>query len=69
MMSFLLQMLLLLFHALPMLGSFAYGLCTPGCTWMLDWTAYFAGAILQVRLGNRLQYLAKSVKRNQEIMK
>ncbi|XP_051766938.1 transmembrane 6 superfamily member 2b [Ctenopharyngodon idella] len=41
------MMLLLLFHALPMLGSFAYGLCTPGCTWMLDWTVYFAGAILQ----------------------
>uniref|UniRef100_A0A671LZF2 Transmembrane 6 superfamily member 2 n=1 Tax=Sinocyclocheilus anshuiensis TaxID=1608454 RepID=A0A671LZF2_9TELE len=39
--------LLLLFHALPMLGLFAYGLCTPGCTWMLDWTVYFAGAILQ----------------------
>ncbi|XP_026091665.1 transmembrane 6 superfamily member 2 [Carassius auratus] len=41
------MMLLLLFHALPMLGSFAYGLCTPGCTWMLDWTVYFAGAISQ----------------------
>uniref|UniRef100_A0A8C2I5Z2 Transmembrane 6 superfamily member 2 n=1 Tax=Cyprinus carpio TaxID=7962 RepID=A0A8C2I5Z2_CYPCA len=41
------MMLLLLFHALPMLGSFAYGLCTPGSTWMLDWTVYFAGAILQ----------------------
>uniref|UniRef100_A0A8C0YCP4 Transmembrane 6 superfamily member 2b n=1 Tax=Cyprinus carpio carpio TaxID=630221 RepID=A0A8C0YCP4_CYPCA len=40
-------MLLLLFHTLPMLGSFAYGLYTPGCTWMLDWTVYFASAILQ----------------------
>uniref|UniRef100_A0A672SHV2 Transmembrane 6 superfamily member 2 n=1 Tax=Sinocyclocheilus grahami TaxID=75366 RepID=A0A672SHV2_SINGR len=39
--------LLLLFRALPMLGSFEYGLCTPGCTWMLDWMVYFAGAILQ----------------------
>uniref|UniRef100_A0A8C2E4Y9 Transmembrane 6 superfamily member 2 n=1 Tax=Cyprinus carpio TaxID=7962 RepID=A0A8C2E4Y9_CYPCA len=40
-------MLLLLFHTLPMLGSFAYGLYTSGCTWMLDWTVYFASAILQ----------------------
>ncbi|XP_072516703.1 transmembrane 6 superfamily member 2b [Salminus brasiliensis] len=41
------MMLLLLFHALPLLGSFVYGLITPGCTWMLDWTVYVAGAILQ----------------------
>ncbi|KAA0712191.1 Transmembrane 6 superfamily member 2 [Triplophysa tibetana] len=41
------MMLLMLFHALPMLGSFAYGLCTPGCTWMMDWTVFFAGAVLQ----------------------
>lgn len=65
-MSFRLQMLLLLFHALPMLGSFAYGLCTPGCTWMLDWTVYFAGAILQVRHEKLLQYRVKAVRRKQE---
>ncbi|XP_062869304.1 LOW QUALITY PROTEIN: transmembrane 6 superfamily member 2b [Trichomycterus rosablanca] len=41
------MMLLLLFHALPMLGAFVYGLMTPGCTWMLDWTVFTAGAIVQ----------------------
>ncbi|XP_066504353.1 transmembrane 6 superfamily member 2b [Hoplias malabaricus] len=43
------MMLLLLFHALPLLGSFVYGLITPGCTWMLDWTIYLAGAMLQTQ--------------------
>ncbi|XP_055074549.2 transmembrane 6 superfamily member 2b isoform X2 [Misgurnus anguillicaudatus] len=42
-----LMMLLLLFHGFPVLGSFVFGLCTPGCSWMLDWTVFFAGAILQ----------------------
>ncbi|KAJ8374587.1 hypothetical protein SKAU_G00051670 [Synaphobranchus kaupii] len=41
------MMLLFLFYATPMLAVFTYGLRTPGCTWMLDWTVYFAGAIAQ----------------------
>lgn len=47
-MHFPLQMLLFLFYATPLLAIFAYGLWTPGCTWMLDWTVYFAGAMAQV---------------------
>ncbi|TRZ02822.1 hypothetical protein DNTS_026431 [Danionella cerebrum] len=41
------MMLLLLFHVLPALAAFTYGLCIPGCTWMLDWTVFVSGAILQ----------------------
>ncbi|XP_030640843.1 transmembrane 6 superfamily member 2 [Chanos chanos] len=43
------MMLLFLFHALPLLSSFAYGLTVPGCTWMLDWTVFFAGAMAQTQ--------------------
>ncbi|KAG5276158.1 hypothetical protein AALO_G00128520 [Alosa alosa] len=41
------MMLCFLFYALPLLGSFVYGLWTPGCTWMLDWTVFVAGAMTQ----------------------
>lgn len=41
-------MLVFLFYALPLLTLFVYGLTVPGCTWMLDWTVFLAGAIAQV---------------------
>lgn len=41
------MMLCFLFYALPLLGSFVYGLWTPGCTWMLDWSVFVAGAMTQ----------------------
>ncbi|KAG7456739.1 hypothetical protein MATL_G00238970 [Megalops atlanticus] len=41
------MMLLYVFYALPLMTVFIYGLWTPGCTWMLDWTVFFAGAIAQ----------------------
>ncbi len=43
-------MLVHLFYALPLLTVFIYGLKTPGCSWMLDWTIFFAGAMSQVIL-------------------
>ncbi|CAB1317144.1 unnamed protein product, partial [Coregonus sp. 'balchen'] len=43
------KMLVYLFYALPLLAVFIYGLRTPGCTWMLDWTIFFAGAIAQTQ--------------------
>lgn len=42
-------MLVYLFYALPMLMAFICGLNSPGCSWMLDWTVVFAGAVAQVR--------------------
>lgn len=44
-------MLHLFFYGLPLLGAFVYGLLKPGCTWMPDWTVFFAGAVIQVRTG------------------
>ncbi|XP_035276966.1 transmembrane 6 superfamily member 2 [Anguilla anguilla] len=41
------MMLLYLFYGLPLLALFVYGLWKPGCTWMLDWSLFFAGAIAQ----------------------
>lgn len=41
-------MLVHLFYAVPALIVFIYGLKTPGCSWMLDWTIFFAGAMAQV---------------------
>lgn len=41
-------MLVYLFYALPLLTVFIYGLKTPGCSWMLDWTIFFAAAMAQV---------------------
>ncbi|XP_041658344.1 transmembrane 6 superfamily member 2 [Cheilinus undulatus] len=43
------MMLAYLFYALPMLIIFIYGLRTPGCSWMLDWTIFFAGAMAQTQ--------------------
>ncbi|KAM8849292.1 transmembrane 6 superfamily member 2 [Spinachia spinachia] len=43
------MMLVYLFYALPLLTVFTYGLQTPGCTWMLDWTIFFAGAMAQTQ--------------------
>ncbi|XP_006639918.1 transmembrane 6 superfamily member 2b [Lepisosteus oculatus] len=42
-------MLLYLFYGLPMLAVFTYGLVKPGCTWMLDWTLFFAGGVAQAQ--------------------
>uniref|UniRef100_H3DCX4 Transmembrane 6 superfamily member 2a n=1 Tax=Tetraodon nigroviridis TaxID=99883 RepID=H3DCX4_TETNG len=41
------MMLVYLFYAVPLLTLFVYGLNTPGCSWMLDWTVFFAGAVAQ----------------------
>lgn len=43
------MMLVYLFYALPLLTVFMYGLTTPGCSWMLDWTLFLAGAIAQTQ--------------------
>ncbi|KAM9844499.1 transmembrane 6 superfamily member 2-like [Aulostomus maculatus] len=43
------MMLVLFFYALPLLTLFIYGLRTPGCSWMLDWTLFFAGAVAQTQ--------------------
>lgn len=40
-------MLVYFFYSLPLLMVFIYGLRTPGCGWMLDWTVFFAGAMAQ----------------------
>lgn len=42
-------MLVYLFYAVPLLTVLVYGLNTPGCSWMLDWSVFFAGAVAQVR--------------------
>lgn len=42
-------MLVYLFYAVPLLTALTYGLSTPGCGWMLDWSVFFAGAVAQVR--------------------
>ncbi|XP_034036738.1 transmembrane 6 superfamily member 2 [Thalassophryne amazonica] len=41
------MMLHFFFYGLPLLGAFVYGLIRPGCTWMPDWTVFFAGAMIQ----------------------
>ncbi|XP_047446472.1 transmembrane 6 superfamily member 2 [Mugil cephalus] len=43
------MMLVYLFYALPLLTLFIYGLTRPGCSWMLDWTIFFAGAMAQTQ--------------------
>uniref|UniRef100_A0A673AHT3 Zgc:85843 n=1 Tax=Sphaeramia orbicularis TaxID=375764 RepID=A0A673AHT3_9TELE len=43
------MMLMYLFYALPLMTAFIYGLKTPGCSWMLDWTIFFAGAMVQAQ--------------------
>lgn len=42
-------MLVLLFYVFPLLFACVYGLHTPGCTWMLDWTLVLAGAVAQTQ--------------------
>ncbi|XP_014345953.1 transmembrane 6 superfamily member 2b [Latimeria chalumnae] len=41
------QMLVYMFYSIPFFCLSVYGLIKPGCTWMLDWTLFFAGAIAQ----------------------
>ncbi|XP_040000651.1 transmembrane 6 superfamily member 2 isoform X2 [Xiphias gladius] len=43
------MMLVYLFYALPLLTVLIYGLKTPGCSWMLDLTIFFAGAMAQAQ--------------------
>ncbi|XP_074507163.1 transmembrane 6 superfamily member 2-like [Sebastes fasciatus] len=43
------MMMVYLFYAVPLLAVFTYGLQTPGCSWMLDWTLFFAGAMAQTQ--------------------
>lgn len=43
------MMLAYLFYAVPILTVFIYGLRTPGSSWMLDWTVFFAGAMAQTQ--------------------
>ncbi|XP_051554634.1 transmembrane 6 superfamily member 2-like isoform X2 [Myxocyprinus asiaticus] len=43
------MMLVFLFYGLPLLTACVYGLYMPGCTWMLDWTLFLAGAIAQMQ--------------------
>ncbi|XP_034039883.1 transmembrane 6 superfamily member 2 [Thalassophryne amazonica] len=43
------MMLVYLFYALPLLTVFLYGLTMPGCSWMLDWSLFFAGAVAQTQ--------------------
>lgn len=43
------MMLIYLFYALPLLTLLIYGLKMPGCSWMLDWTLFFAGAMAQTQ--------------------
>ncbi|XP_053558893.1 transmembrane 6 superfamily member 2 [Bombina bombina] len=53
------QMLVCLFYLLPFLCLAIYGLLTPGCTWMLDWTLVCAGAVAQAQfahMGSSLYY-------------
>lgn len=43
------MMLMYLFYAVPLMAVLIYGLTTPGCGWMLDWTVFFAGAMAQAQ--------------------
>ncbi|XP_068197311.1 transmembrane 6 superfamily member 2 [Antennarius striatus] len=43
------MMLVYLFYAVPLLAAFIYGLQTPGCSWMLDLSIFFAGAMAQTQ--------------------
>ncbi|CAJ1072086.1 transmembrane 6 superfamily member 2 [Xyrichtys novacula] len=43
------MMLAYLFYAVPLLTVCIYGLRTPGCSWMLDWTIFLAGAMTQTQ--------------------
>lgn len=41
-------MLVYFFYVVPLLVILIYGLTMPGCSWMLDWTIFLAGAVAQV---------------------
>ncbi|XP_061653998.1 transmembrane 6 superfamily member 2 isoform X2 [Phyllopteryx taeniolatus] len=43
------MMLVYLFYAVPLLTVVIYGLIRPGCSWMLDWTLFLAGATAQAQ--------------------
>ncbi|XP_072220158.1 transmembrane 6 superfamily member 2-like [Leuresthes tenuis] len=43
------MMLVYLFYAVPLLTVLIYGLKTPGCSWMLDWTIFLAAAMAQTQ--------------------
>ncbi|XP_015242182.1 PREDICTED: transmembrane 6 superfamily member 2 [Cyprinodon variegatus] len=43
------MMLVYFFYAVPLVSILLYGLNTPGCCWMLDWTIFFAGAMAQTQ--------------------
>ncbi|XP_032421438.1 transmembrane 6 superfamily member 2-like [Xiphophorus hellerii] len=43
------MMLVYFFYAVPLVSILLYGLNTPGCSWMLDLTIFFAGAMAQTQ--------------------
>uniref|UniRef100_A0A8C7ZUD3 Transmembrane 6 superfamily member 2a n=1 Tax=Oryzias sinensis TaxID=183150 RepID=A0A8C7ZUD3_9TELE len=42
-------MLVYFFYVVPLLVILIYGLMMPGCSWMLDWTIFLAGAVAQTQ--------------------
>ncbi|XP_055975582.1 transmembrane 6 superfamily member 2 [Sorex fumeus] len=46
------QMLVLLFYALPFYGLAIYALIFPGCSWLPDWALVFSGAISQAQFSH-----------------
>ncbi|XP_075063785.1 transmembrane 6 superfamily member 2 [Mixophyes fleayi] len=46
------QMLVYMFYLLPFLCVSIYALLVPGCSWMLDWTIVYAGAVAQAQFAH-----------------